>query len=216
VRELRSRLDVRGDPFDPLKAAIEERGGHAITGMTVPYMELVVWAAEEDRQYDVALPEGPVAVHVRLLDDFTTLGWLGFATCDRHYSGGWAESDRLYCVRDAYDLESEEFAVSYLLHEGQHFADYERFPGLPQEDLEYRAKLAELARAEATLRDLVTWFAANRAAEGPPHSRANHRVIRDLGEALGVGEPPWDAVSDADLRAAAERLLRADAASRSP
>ena len=53
--------------------------------------------------------------------------------------------DTLYCVEWAYAPDTENFEVSYLKHEAQHLADFQRFPGLPSAELEYRAKLTELA-----------------------------------------------------------------------
>src|SRR5215472_15819422 len=119
------------------------------------------------------------------MSGFVLKGWLGFATCDKEFSGGWAAKDTLYCVRDSYDLDSEHFRVSYLAHEAQHFADYLRFPKLGQPELEYRAKLVELARADDSLYALLEAFTrqsvTNRTS---PRAFADLRVVQRLSRAL--------------------------------
>jgi len=151
------------------------------------------------------------------MDDFASLGWAGFATCDRHYSGGWTKPDRLYAVRSAYDLASENFRVSYLAHEAQHFSDNHRFPELErQEELEYRAKLVELALGTATIYDLLDNFAGNTSNDvSVPHSFANGQVVRDLSERLypgAAGVPAWREASIERINGAAADLLREDTA----
>jgi len=80
-------------------------------------------------------------VKVVLMTDFATLGWEEYATLGTYYPGGWATDDALYCVKDAYDLNSETFLVSYLAHESRHFSDYKLFDKkLSGAELEYRAK----------------------------------------------------------------------------
>jgi hypothetical protein len=166
---------------DYVVTAIEAEGLHALTGKTEPFYELMIWKSQETKVYDVALPEGTVHVKVVFLDKFASLGWAGFATCDIAHTGGWAKPDALFAVRSAYDLESETFRVSYLAHEGQHFADYVRFPSLEQPELEYRAKLTEIAASSETTAELLARFAGlggdNRTV---PHAFANRWVTRAL------------------------------------
>lgn len=199
---------------DAVRETVEAEGLHALTGMTLPYYELMLWRTHTPTTYAVALPEQQVDVTVVFLDDFVSLGWAGFATCGRSHTGGWATATALYAVRSGYDLDSEQFRVSYLAHEGQHFADYRRFPKLAQPELEYRAKLTELAQADATTHDLVTRFAARTGADrNVPHSFANYRVTRDVGRLVfdaEVTQPdalPWRQVSRERVNAAAHALL---------
>ena len=146
----------------PLTRLIEPGGYHVLLGVTSPLRELMLWKSETEKTYRVKLPEGTQPVTVVFMDDFASLGWAGFATCDRHHTGGWTKPDRLYAVRSAYDLQSENFHVSYLAHEAQHFSDNHRFPRLDRQDeLEYRAKLVELAEADSTVYDLLETFASN-------------------------------------------------------
>jgi hypothetical protein len=161
--------------------AIEGEGLHALTGKTEPFYELMIWKSQETKVYDVTLPEGSVNVKVVFLDRFASLGWAGFATCDVAHTGGWAKPDALFAVRSAYDLDSETFRVSYLAHEGQHFADYGKYPMLEQPELEYRAKLTEIVESSATTSNLLSKFATQGGdSRGVPHAFANRQVTMAL------------------------------------
>jgi hypothetical protein len=207
--------------MEQLESALEPvllaHGYHALLGMTRPLHELMLWRSEVQTRYQVSLPEGEQPVVVVFMDDFATLGWAGFATCDRHHSGGWTKPEGLYAVRSAYDLDSEEFRVSYLAHEAQHFADGERFPKLDdQAQLEYRAKLTELATARTSAYELLDAFAAN-TSEDPsvPHSFANGRLVHDMARRVlpaGNRSGAWTDVPVATINAAAAALLREDTA----
>ena len=206
----------RGATLDDLEPALDSivraRGYHVLLGVTSPLRELMLWRTETEQRYDVQLPEGVQPVTVVLMDDFASLGWAGFATCDRSHSGGWTKPDRLYAVQSAYELDSEDYRVSYLAHEAQHFSDNRRFPDLDrQEELEYRAKLTELAIARETLYDLLEAFAGNTSDDpGVPHSYANGRVVRDLAGRLGAGTggvPAWRDMPVERINSAARGLL---------
>jgi hypothetical protein len=206
------------DGLEPsLERLVRARDHHVLLGVTQPLRELMLWKAEAESRYEVELPEGMQAVTVVFMDDFVSLGWAGFATCDRHHTGGWTKPERLYAVRSAYDTTSENFRVSYLAHEAQHFADNRNFPGLDrQEELEYRAKLVELAVAPTSVHDLLETFARNVGDDvSVPHSYANGRVVRHLGQRLfpgSTGAPAWRAVSRERINTAAADLLREDTA----
>jgi hypothetical protein len=202
-----------------LSAMIKARGAYSLHGKTLPFREFMLWKSQAYETYDVVLPELRQSVRVVFMDDFISLGWAGFATCGASHSGGWTKPDALYAVRSAYDLGSETFRVSYLVHEAQHFADNRQFPGLEQPELEYRAKLAELALASTTAHDLLEKFAANTGTDrGVPHSHANRRVVAEIGgELLAEGAPrDWRAVEVARINAAATKLLQADSRARLP
>jgi hypothetical protein len=185
-----------------------------LLGVTSPLRELMLWKIETERRYEVALPEATETVTVVFMDDFASLGWAGFATCDRHHSGGWTKPDRLYAVSSAYDTTSEDFRVSYLAHEGQHFSDNRRFPDLDQPELEYRAKLVELAVGKTSVYDLLDTFGGNVSDDvSNPHSYANGRVVRDLAGRLfpaASGPPAWREAPVERINAAAVALLRAN------
>jgi hypothetical protein len=206
--------DDLGSASARAKAAIEREGLFALTGVTSPYYELMIWKSQTPTDYHVKLPERSIDVHVVFLDDFVSLGWAGYATCGRAHSGGWTTHDALYALRSSYDVASEEFRVSYLAHEGRHFSDYKEFPKLEQPELEYRAKLTEIAVSKSTTHDLAVEFARRTGTDrSVPHSFADYCVARDLSRevfdspTLVADEARWRAVPARRLRAAAKRLL---------
>ena len=157
--------------------AIEKEGLHALTGKTQPLYELMIWKSQETKVYDVQLPENPVKVKVVFLDQFASPGWAGWASCGVSQTGGWAKPDALYAVKSSYELDSESFRVSYLAHEGQHFSDYAKYPKLEQPELEYRAKLTEIAESDATTAELLANFAGGGGdSRSAPHAFANRQV----------------------------------------
>jgi len=179
-------LDARTDAS---LAFAEKRGWHALGGLTAPLHEFMLWKEQTTRREDVALPGGNVAVTVSMLDGFASLGWGAWATCDVAHTGGWATSESLMVVVPGWDLSSERYRVSLLAHESQHFADYPRFPKLAQTDLEYRAKLTELALAHDAQSDLLARFSSSAKRDRAlPHPFAQWWVMRRLGERLGGGD----------------------------
>jgi hypothetical protein len=175
--------------IDTMMARLEAQRIHVLDGITSPYYDLMLWARADTAHYDVQLTDAKQPVTVVFIGDFLIKGWSHFATLGIASTGGWATKEALFCLRDDYDLDSEKFKVSYLQHEGRHFADYTLFPELQQADLEYRGKLTELAFANDSTFDLLDHFAAS-GAKNPsaPHSYANYAVVRDLSTAL-LGEP---------------------------
>jgi hypothetical protein len=202
-----------------LTARIEAEGLHVLIGVTPPLRELMLWRSQTSEMREVALPEGVHATRVVMLDDFASFGWLGFATCERNYSGGWVRPDGIYAVRPGWsDLGDESFQVSFLGHESQHFADKARYGELASWELEYRAKLTELALADRTQAQLLNAFAHNQGDDvGIPHAYANKRVLAALRGRLGLAAgASFEGVAPAALRAAAVAELRADSARRTP
>lgn len=172
--------------------AIEKEGLHALTGKTEPLFELMIWKNEDRKVYNIQLPEDRVQVKVVFLEDFASPGWAGYATCGIAQTGGWAKADALYAVKSSYDLDSESFRVSYLAHEGQHFSDYKKYPMLEQPELEYRAKLTELALASTTTEELLKDFESQGGdSRDVPHAFANRRV------ALAMKGVPADRINEA-------------------
>lgn len=185
--------------------------GFAKTGK---FYDLLVWGTNENKEYSFELQDEEIKTEVILMDKFLTLGWEEYATLGRAYPGGWATKKALYCVKKAYDLNSENFLISYLAHEGRHFADYKIFPKLSGTDLEYRAKLTELSLAKTTLFDIISTFIANSNYQSEnPHSAANHLVIRDLSKKLFQSDfekniDKWKAISAEKINSIAYQLLR--------
>ncbi len=196
--------------LDRMKEEIESEGLHVLGGVTRPYFDLMIWSYQEPRTYDCTLTDSTQRVEVVFLGDFLVHGWSHFATFGRAYTGGWATKENLFCLRDDYDLESEKFKVSYLQHEGRHFADYALYPALEQIDLEYRGKLTELAFADSSLAGLIDHFAASGALNpAAPHAYANFCVVRDVSREL-FGEEVMDA-NDARWRSAPNERIHAAA-----
>jgi hypothetical protein len=182
-------------------------------GMTGKFYDLLVWKDEHDTTYEFDLNGRKISPRVVFMTGFVTLGWEEYATLGRHYPGGWATKEAIYCVKDVYDLNSENFLVSYLAHEGQHFEDYKLFPKLSGTDLEYRAKLVELSMASETLIRTLTFFINNADYESDnAHSVANYCVIRDLSEEIFETEfvndtEQWSVVSLKSINKASVKLL---------
>ena len=161
----------------------------------------------------VALPEGERAVKVELLDGFKSFGWSNYATCGRASTGGWTTDDALFAVVPRYaSLDGEEFRVSFLGHEAQHFADKARFKDLKPWELEYRAKLTELAQARETRAKVLDKFIIDQGDDpASPHSYANRRVLSELVERLRLADASALIAADgAAVQAAAVGLLRED------
>lgn len=154
-------------------------------GKTGKFYDLLVWKTQRDTTYSFSLSNERTVSRVILMNDFITLGWEEYATLNKYYPGGWATKEALYCVQKAYDMNSENFLISYLAHESRHFADFKRFPKLTSADLEYRAKLTELSMAKKTLYDIIAFFSrnANQQSENG-HAVANYCVVRDMSKAL--------------------------------
>lgn len=223
LRAVLARHGIRPpDDDDPVERAgkeLERVGLFRIGGKTLPFFELMLWARQDTTRYDVELTDGPRTVEVVFVRDFLVRGWAEWATFGRASTGGWATKERLFCLADDYDLESERFLVSYLKHEGRHFADYPLFPALAQPDLEYRAKLTELAYLEGSLHDALGHFAGAASLDpDAPHAWANACVVRDVSRELfgepatAPDDPRWEAVDPAAVHAAARKLLESHTA----
>jgi len=205
------------DMTEALEPVLRADGYHSIRGVTLPFHELILWRQETSRTYDVSLPEGAIPVKVVFMDGFAVRGWSGFATCGEAFAGGWTTADALYCVADAYDTGSETFAVSYLGHEAQHVLDLRRFSGIEAPELEYRAKLAELALARTTTHALLAGFAGGMGQDrSVPHAHASRRLVGALSGALLGREAPveeaavWDRIPAERVSQAARELLLED------
>ncbi len=183
------------------------------TGKTGHLYDLFLWKEEEVKNYKVSLLEDTVDVEIHFMKDFISLGWGHYATLGRSYAGGWATRQALFAVDQAYNRSTENFKVSYLAHEGQHFADYIAFPALKQTDLEYRAKLLELYKSETTTQYLINKFIRNaQNQKGNAHSFANYCLVRDLSrlifkEDFVKSNDKWKEVSSELIRKNSRFLL---------
>ncbi|HZH44859.1 MAG TPA: hypothetical protein VEY50_12330 [Lysobacter sp.] len=221
LQRLKAQLGPRAadagslDALEPvLIAALRDRGYHALLGVTPPLRELMLWREQETRTFDVVLPEGVQRVEVDLLDGFAARGWSAYGRCERGSNGGWATAEKLFAVRSVYPggLDGEAFRVVFLAHEAQHLADKRRYPGIASWELEFRAKLTELALAE-TVSEKRLRYITTAQSENPesPHTYANKRVVAALTARLGRAP---EQVSRAELQQAARSELAADTARR--
>lgn len=183
-------------------------------GMTGKLLDLLVWKSQIDTVYKIKLYSEELDVRVCFMQEFVTLGWEEYATFGVYYPGGWATGDALYCVRDAYDINSENFTVSYLSHEGRHFSDYKLFENkLSGAELEYRAKLTELSLAKETSMKLISFFLSNANFESNnSHSIANYFVIRDLSKKIFKVDyekdfKKWEALNTEIIRSVSNDIL---------
>jgi hypothetical protein len=147
-----------------IQSELAMRGFHSLLGRTAPLLELILWRDQVVSQAEVQLPEGVHYVSVTYLND-------------------WATQDGLFAVVPVYkQLDDEVFTVRFLAHEAQHYADKQAFGSLDDWELEYRAKLAELALATTIQRDALKRMCENRSdrTKQAPHAYANFAVIQDL------------------------------------
>lgn len=204
-----------GSTYAALAPALEDAGYHVLASHASPLQDLFLWRRQETREYLVELTDQSRSVRVAFLSEFPSQGWKHYASLGLATTTGWVEGDTLYCVEWAYAPDSENFRVSYLQHEARHLADFERFPGLSSAELEYRAKLTELAFATTTLPRLLEDF-RSKAALNPesPHALANHRVVEDLHrelfETASRTDARWPTLNPAQVNRAARQLLVRD------
>ena len=204
---------------DEITTHAEKRGFHVLLGRTAPLRELMLWKKTTVEQRQVNLPETQQSVTINFLDDFVLRGWGFYATCGRRSAGGWATEKGLFAVVPAYkSLQDETFSVRFLAHESQHFADKRAFKNLESWELEYRAKLAELALADVSQASTVELVCENRSAsKDSPHGYADSRVVDDVTKFLRL--PPEDlcakkTLTGQPLRAAAKQVLLDDSRKR--
>ncbi|SFK66911.1 hypothetical protein [Lysobacter sp. cf310] len=195
-----------------INAKLRAAGLHPLQGRTPPLYDLFLWGEQEVQEHVVELPGGerqPVKVFV--MDGWLSRGWSHYTACSYTGAAGWAKPEGLYAVRAAYgDLKGEDFQVSFLGHESQHYADLKRWPDMPPWMLEYRAKLVELAKADVTrIKLLDRFYRAQDDEPDHPHPYANKRVIADVSARLGLpaGTDLRQADPEAVRRAAREVLI---------
>lgn len=84
-------------------------------------------------------------------------------------------------------LHFREMPRGQLAHETQHFAEKKAFGALESWELEYRAKLVELALADSSQAATLQRICENRnEAKDSPHAYANSHVVSDVGLRLGM------------------------------
>jgi hypothetical protein len=206
------------DDLAPLmEERLKKRGLRLMKGRTGYLQELMIWRREETQVVTVELPEESNPTTVFFKHDFLSLGWSNYLSCGRTGTGGWTDSVGLHVVTPSYDnLTDENFKVNFLAHESQHFADKRRYKTIENWELEYRAKLAEMAFAAATMEKLLLAFSANQSDDqSDPHSYANKRVLTAVRNRLNLTpEENLKAVAIPAINQAAIAELKADSKKR--
>ena len=200
------------------KKYVESKGLYSVGGIgkVGRLYDLLIWRTQKDTTYTIHLHKEKINVRVVLMDSFISLGWEEYATLGKRYPGGWSTKDALFCVKKAYNIESENFLISYLGHEGRHFMDLNAYPKMKSADLEYRAKLTELSLARETLYKLISDFIDNANYDSKNgHSIADYCVIRDLSKRLFHVEfekdiTKWNKISSARINKFAYKILQSN------
>lgn len=214
VKDTLTEKEIENNFNQHLKNFLSEHNYFSATGQTAGIYDLFIWSTEVPVEYHVDLPETEITTTIIFMEDVVTMGWEEYASFGKVYPGGWATKEVLYAVGKAYDTETENFRVSYLKHESQHFADYKTFPNLSGADLEYRAKLVELIYAEETFDNLISSFIKNASSEGRnPHAFGGYAVIRDLSRVLFRKDfvsdiRSWKKISTDRTKKESENLLK--------
>lgn len=172
---------------------LDEAGIYYLDTTTPPYRDLFIWREQTKARYRVQLTDVSTPVTVNFMDGFVVQGWKEYASLGLATTTGWVENGELYCVAWAYDTATENFAVSYLKHEARHLVDLQKYPDMQPVELEYRAKLTELAYAHSSMKRILDDFTV-KAAENPgsAHAMANWQVTRDMYRKLEGGDIPDD------------------------
>ena len=166
---------------DAVKIYFEERGYHLAFGVMQPYPTLCLWSKETVRTVPVEIPEGTIEIEVREMDGVITGGWLDYLSFGRVGAGGWVTAKGTNYFKGKYDTASDDFQISLLKHEGQHFFDLKNHPKMQSTDLEYRAKLVELIY----YKDMGCFFAffanmSNDDSKTYPHAYAERKIVQGL------------------------------------
>jgi hypothetical protein len=177
------RKNIKDDSV--LKKIIEKEGFKVDFKFRNGFQELFIWNKESTKKYEVILPKDTVKTTVVFIESYHINGYDEFATFGDSQVGGWAikESATLYCNKGTYDVNSENFEVSYLKHESLHFTDLNNYPNLSSADLEYRSKVIELMYCtEGTIYDRISEFVtgANKADRKNSHPYANYILIQNM------------------------------------
>lgn len=124
----------------------EKYGYHCQTGKTNGIYGPYIWKTNQEKTYTTEVLNKHYHVKVIFMSDFIASGWLRYYSLGAYGTAGWADKDgTLYAVDSVYpDKTSPDFLISLLKHETQHLIDYQQFPFLTSETLEFRAKIIEL------------------------------------------------------------------------
>jgi hypothetical protein len=210
-----NETEVESDPWLYLSKLLSMKNYfNNVNGKTGNLYDIYIWRREDTVDYNVELPEVNINVPVIFMNDIVTMGWEEYATLGRAYPGGWPKDGALFCVSKAYDTTKESFLVSYLAHESQHFSDMKTYKEFPSWEMEYRAKLTELSKANETIYKLMNSFIRGSKDDSTlSHPYAEFLVITNLSKAIFnenfVDEPErWKTISIEDINHTAADALK--------
>jgi len=166
---------------DLIKDFFAEKGYFSQFGITPPYPELYLWAKENKQRQIIELPESVVEIEVCAIEDVIIGGLYDCLSMGKVGAAGWVTKEGCTYFVHKYDTGSDDFNISLLKHEGQHFLDLEKYPEMKSVDLEYRAKLVELIYHKQM--DLFYFFLNSMADSDDsnyPHALAQRRIIKGL------------------------------------
>jgi len=204
------------DIYLSLSNLLRYYGYYSQIGRTGNIMDLFIWTNQSNETYPININDSMVNVHVVFIDSIITLGWEEYATFGHLYPRGWTKSgsDSLYCVKKDYDVNSENFKVSFLAHEAQHLTDAKMYSGFTRWTAEYRAKLSELSMAENGVYNLINFFIQDSKNDSRlTHPYAEYRVIIDLSkeifnENFVIDIQKWKGISYQEINKISKKLLK--------
>jgi hypothetical protein len=171
-----------------LRNVIEQLGVNCRFFYLNGFQDFLIWDKQREEDYLIELPYDTLSISVVFIENYILRGHADFATFGYAQIGGWTSltDSKLFCNEGEYDITSEQFKVSYLKHEANHFLDKKNYPNLSSTDLEYRSKLIELIYCETTIYDKVQEFIHGASSENRNYSHpyANYCIIRDLSKIL--------------------------------
>lgn len=195
-----------------LQQFFETKGYYCLVGITPPYPDLYVWKTRKKERKQVEILEQVVEMNVYEMSDVLVAGWYGYFTLNKRGAAGWVSDDGAYYFAHHYDTDSEDFQVSLLKHEAQHFWDLKQNPNMPSYELEYRAKLIELIYYQTESR-LLTFLEMLGDSKEEPHPYANKQILTRLSRKIFSKELETDPLAWKShyktVRKEAKELLKA-------
>lgn len=170
---------------EEIEKIVRAEGYEYLGGTTQGYYGPYIWKSSTEVTYKVEIPTGIESYTIIMMDGFISRSWLDFISFGETGTGGWAsDNGTLCCIKSLYDLESDEFKISFLKHEAQHAYDKKKFKDLTATTLEYRAKLVELIYwpNEDMIKKIFT--EADNSNPDNSHAVSSYRIINRMSQKL--------------------------------
>lgn len=168
-----------------IEKIVKLEGYEYLGGETQGFYGPYIWKRSAEATYKVELPSGIEPYTVIMMDGFISRSWLDFISFGNTGPGGWVgENGILYCVRSAYEIDSDKFNLSFLKHEAQHAYDKRMYSDITAVDLEYRAKLVELIYWPNDEKIKEIYRESDNSNPDNSHSVAAYRIINEMAQKL--------------------------------